>query len=165
MMIPTKDSPSGGVIVSAAERRLTLQLLSYWERIRGNRAMPLESDINPDELSELWDDCFLIHESSMKQDDYNFVYLGNNIRMAISGGTDPLGVETSANLNIKRLLPGISRVMNNMTPVIEEGELANDLNQLVKYRQCMLPLGENNKVLAVFGGMRCKVYPNERAIQ
>lgn len=161
-MIPTIQNPyKGGLIVSATERRLTLQLLSYWERLRGSRSIPRESDINPDELNELWDDCFLIHASDLKQDDYNFVYLGDNIRMSMSGGTS----ECSPNLTIKRLVPSISKVLNSVAPVIEEGELINDLNQLVKYRQCLLPLGEDNKVLAVFGGMRCKVYPNDRSVQ
>lgn len=162
-MQTTQDPRKSGLIVSASERRLTLQLLAYWERLRGSRAMPRESDINPDELSELWDDCFLIHESNLKQDDYNFVYLGENIRLAI-GGKDHTSMEAAHNLNIKRLLPGISKVLNNVAPVIEEGELVNDLNQLIKYRQCMLPLGEDNVVMAVFGGMRCKVYPHEPTV-
>jgi hypothetical protein len=29
---------------------------------------------------------------------------------------------------------------------------------MVKYRQCLLPLGEEGDVKAVFGGMRYKIY-------
>lgn len=164
-MIPTQHPSKSDLIVSAAERRLTLQLLAYWERLRGSRPMPRESDINPDELNELWDDCFLVHESDMTQNDYNFVYLGDNIRMAISGGKIDTSGSAAHDLNIKRLTPSILKVLNNKSPVIEDGQLMNDLNQVVKYRQCLLPVGEENKVLAVFGGMRCKVYTHEPTIQ
>lgn len=164
-MIPTRTAGKDSFMVGAGERRLTLQMLSYWERLRGTRPMPTESDINPEELSELWDDCFLIHESNMNQSDYNFVYLGNNIRKAVCGSLENSATSTTQNLNMRRLTPNIAKVLNNKTPVIEDGELINDLNQLVKYRQCLLPLGDGDKVLAVFGGMRCKIFPNAHTIQ
>jgi hypothetical protein len=164
-MIPITSDNTGNLRVSGIERRLTLQLMSYWERIRGARAMPRESDVNPDELNDLWDDCFLVHASNLTQDDYNFVYLGDNIRMALSGGVTDDPARFAQSLNVKRLSPSIAKALKSQTPVIEEGELLNDLNQLVKYRQCLLPLGDGEKVLAVFGGMRCKVYGDEPTIQ
>lgn len=157
-MYRISESNKNGLYPCArVERRVTLQLLGYWERIRGLRPMPRESDINPDELSDLWDDCFLIHAMDIEHMDYNFVYLGNNIRHAYTGVSAESPTEHT-NLNVKRLIPSIQKVITTMAPVIEEGEALNDLNQLIRYRQCLLPIGEGNKVLAVFGGMRCKVY-------
>ena len=40
----------------------------------------------------------------------------------------------------------------------EEGEFDNTLLGTVKYRQCILPLGENGKVEAILGGMHFKVF-------
>lgn len=144
----------------ATERRLPLRLMAYWERLRGDRLMPSENDINPDgEISDMWDDCFLIHTANIHQEDYNFIYLGKNIKAALTGGIDDADTSSWQSLNVKRMAPDLQQVIERAAPVVHEGEMVNDANQLVKFRQCLLPLGNHNKVLAIFGGMRCKIYP------
>lgn len=141
------------------ERRITLRLMAYWDRLRGDRSMPTENDINPDgAISDMWDDCFLLHAQDVDMEGYNFIYLGSNIKMILTGGMFEDNVDSSKSLNVKQLAPDFKRVLENGKPVVTEGETMNDANQLVKYRQCLLPLGENDKVLAIFGGMRCKIY-------
>ena len=141
------------------ERRLTSRLLAYWERVRGDRLMPTENDLNPDgDISDMWDDCFLIHVSDIEMDGYNFIFLGDNIRVSLVGeDTEPTRIWDA--LNVKRLAPSIQQVLEKKAPLLDEGETYNDANQLVKYRQCLLPIGEGDKVLAIFGGMRCKIHP------
>ena len=143
----------------AIERRLTLRLLAYWERIRGDRAMPNENDINPEgDISDMWDDCFLIHTQDIDKEGYNFIFVGNNLKMVLTGGMFDDPADMWKSLNVRHLAPDLKKVLETQKPVIHEGELVNDAGQLVKYRQCLLPVGENNKVLAIFGGMRCKIY-------
>ena len=144
---------------AAVERRLTLRLMAYWEKMRGERTMPTENDVNPDgDIIDMWDDCFLIHTADIDMQDYNFVYLGANIQMILTGGIGDDPSRAWKSLNVKRLAPAFQQVIDSKAPVIDEGETLNDANQLVKYRQCLLPLGEDDKVLAIFGGMRCKIY-------
>lgn len=165
-MEPTEPTPYQPILrddrmtSAAIERRLTLRLLAYWERLRMGRQMPTEADINPDgDISDMWDDCFLIHTSDVNMEDYNFIYLGSNIQMILTGAINDDPSRSWKSLNVKQLAPDIQKVLDNKSPVLNEGEILNDANQRVKYRQCLLPLGEEDKVLAIFGGMSCKIYP------
>lgn len=133
----------------AHERRITLRLLAYWERLRDGRAMPAESEIDPGSLSDVWDYCFLFHTRDLGKADHGYTYLGENL----SGW---LGDANA--FNIRKLRAGYPKVMETTKPVLEEGEFEGPGGQLVKYRQCLLPLGENGQVLAILGGVRFKIF-------
>ena len=141
------------------ERRLTLRLLRYWHELRGVRAMPEENDIDPDELGADWGFCFLLQSRDVANImDYNFTYLGDNIRRAyVDGGID----EHNAFLvspNAYRLGNHFSRVIETGAPVVDEGEFTTLHGRHVLYRQALLPLGNENKgVEAIFGGMNYKI--------
>jgi hypothetical protein len=145
--------------LSGMERRLTLRLIAYWERVRGERLMPSESDIDPDDLHDLWDYCFLVQVRDLIKEDYNYTYLGSAIVDAYRAGlsmSDPGRlVAPSAN----KLTISYQQVINTRAPVIEEGEFNNLRGDRVKYRQCMLPLSYGEAVDAIFGGMRFKIFP------
>lgn len=146
---------------SFIERRITVRLVAYWEKIRGAHAMPSENDIDPDDLSDLWDYCFLVHVQDLKQEDYNYTYLGSAIVEAYRGGlsaNDPSGIVAP---NAEKLTSNYLRVIEGKKPVIEEGEFKNLRGDTVKYRQCMLPLGTGDTVEAIFGGMRFKIFSKD----
>lgn len=141
------------------ERRLTLRLLRYWERLRTGRPMPSENDINPDgELGDMWDDCFLIHVADLDKADYNFIFLGEHIRDAFNPKECQDMMQPNAILNSQTIVPKFNRVLETSAPVLDEGSIQTELGHTIKYRQCLLPLGEGDKILAIFGGMRCKLY-------
>lgn len=144
---------------SGIERRLTLRLISYWERVRADKVMPSENDIDPEELADLWDYCFLVQVRDLAKNDYNYTYLGSAIVEAYRAGLsreDPSGIVAP---NANKLAHNYARVINEKKPVLEEGEFYNLHGDLVKYRQCLLPLGYTEKVDAIFGGMRFKIFP------
>ncbi|MEZ5691329.1 MAG: PAS domain-containing protein [Rickettsiales bacterium] len=143
------------------ERRITLRLLAYWERLRGDRSMPTEVDIDPDYLQDLWDYCFLLHIKDLAKPDYNYTYLGSAIRKAYEGDLSGNEHQDIASLNASKLAGSYNRVATTCLPLINEGEFRNSHNDLVKYRQCLLPLGEGNTVDAIFGGMRFKVFNSD----
>lgn len=144
---------------SPAERRLTVRLLSYWERLRNGRLMPIEADIDPEQLADLWDYCFLIHTKDLGKEDYNFTYLGDAIIKAYHGGLSAAECNGLLAPNAQTLAQGYQQVLNTHLPLVEEGEFHDPIGQIVKYRQCLLPLGEQDAVTAIFGGMRFKVEP------
>lgn len=143
------------------ERRLTLQLVAYWEKLRGHHPMPSEDDIDPEDLAELWDHCFLVQVKDTAGQDYHYSYLGAAIVEAYHGGLSESDSGGLVTLNAAKLTGSYSRVISTCLPVIEDGEFKNLKGDLVKYRQCMLPLGEGNKVDAIFGGMRFKVFHSQ----
>ncbi len=141
------------------ERRITLRLIAYWEKLRKDNLMPTEDDIDPDDLQDLWDYCFLIHVKDLDKPDYNYTYLGEAIKKAYQGELEGEGGDQVASPNAKELAVSYEKVIRTSAPLLDEGEFINLHNDLVKYRQCLLPLGENGKVDAIFGGMRFKIFP------
>ena len=121
------------------ERRITLRLLAYWEKKRGNRTMPAERDISPHDMGDLWDDCFLLRTDRLD----HYVYLGKAI----------------SHPDALRLAPSCAKVAASGKPLVEEGEFHDPKHGLIKYRQCLVPLGENGEITAVFGGIRFKIFP------
>lgn len=141
------------------ERRITLRLVAYWEKLRGNRPMPLENDIDPDDLADLWDYCFLVQVRDLGKNDYNYTYLGSAIMEAYRGGLAVDDHSCLAGMNANKLAVDYARLIETRRPIMQEGEFTNLHQEIVKYRQCLLPLGSGEKVEAIFGGMRFKIFP------
>ena len=144
---------------AAIERRITLRLVGYWEKLRGTRSMPVEDDIDPDDLQDLWDYCFLIHTKDLNKPDYNYTYLGRALETAYDGQLTADHTGSHGSLNASKLSGSYKKVISEKVPHFEEGQFTNLHNDIVKYRQCLLPLGENGRVDAIFGGMRFKIFP------
>lgn len=143
-------------IQSSPERRITLRLLSYWEKLRRDREMPSEWELNPEDIGDLWDNCFLVHTKDLHRPDYRFSYVGPAILRAFHG--DSVMNRNDNHPHSESLLEHYTRIMNTLKPVVEEGQFVNSQGQVVKYRQCLVPLGNNGKVEAIFGGMRYKIF-------
>lgn len=141
------------------ERRLSLRLLRYWTEKRGKRALPVENDIDPEELGFDWDYCFLLQARDVANiEDYNFTYLGNKILRAYFDQTIDEHNEFMVGPNAFRLSSHFTRVLESRAPVLDEGEFETLHGRRVLYRQVLLPLGlEGKPVEAIFGGMNYKV--------
>lgn len=144
--------------LQAHERRITLRLLAYWEKIRGSKPMPREQDIDPDDIQDLWDNCLLIHTKDLGQADYNFTYIGSKIIEAYTGNIAESDHSQLVSVNAGKLAACYRQVVESRKPLTDEGEFINLHGDLIKYRQCLLPLGEGDTVSAIFGGMRYKVF-------
>lgn len=160
---PTMGQPVQHFVqaVPGIERRITLRLLSYWEKLRRGRAMPAEEDINPEDLTDLWDSCFLVRVKDLVNQDYHYAYLGQAIDDAFFQGiirSDSAGAQPHPAPN--HLTRNFARVVGTCRPFTEEGEFQNIRKETVKYRQCLLPLGTDGEIQAIFGGMTFKIFAN-----
>ncbi len=142
----------------SVERRINLRLLSYWEKLRRGRPMPAHTEINAEDLRDLWDSCFIISVSELSKPDASYHYMGQYIADAYTQGS----LKSDASQMVSPKASGASRhfqkVVETGKPLIEEGEFANERSEIVKYRQCLLPLGHGGTVEMIFGGMTFKVY-------
>ena len=120
--------------------------------------MPTEQDIDPDDIPDLWDSCFLIHVKDLDKPDYNYTYLGPKIMEAYEHGLTPDQSDLLFTPNAGKLMVNYTRVIHTFKPLVEEGEFKNLHQETVKYRQCLLPLGENGQVDAILGGMHYKIF-------
>lgn len=140
--------------IEGDERRITLRLLSYWERKRAGRDMPTEIDINPADIADLWEYCFLIHARDVAASGLQFTYIGLAIEEMYRFGLPKDDERDSLHPQLSLLVPAYNEVVAKKAPHISEWELSNPHGDKLLTRQVLLPLGENGRVDAVFGGLR-----------
>lgn len=140
-------------------RRLTSRLHSYWNDCRGIRPMPEENDIDPDALGEDWDYCFLLQSRDVANiKDYNFTYLGDRIVKAYFDTAIDEFNQFLIGPNASCMSGIFTKVIETGAPVYDEGSFKTLHGRTVLYRQCALPLGNEDKgVEAIFGGMNYKI--------
>lgn len=138
----------------AEERRITLRLLAYWEKRRGARPMPTEVEIDPADIADLWENCFLAHTRDIGKEGYHFTYLGKAIEDVYREGLTDADERSTVFPDMDILAKGYRHVIDKVAPLVQEGEITNPHGDVFKYRQVLLPLGNGRKVDAVFGGMR-----------
>jgi hypothetical protein len=141
------------------ERRLTRRLMRYWQDQRFMRPMPEENEIDPDTLGGDWDYCFLVQARDVANtQDYNFTYLGEKIAQAYNDTEADEFSEFLAGPNAKALASHLEKVIKSHAPVLDEGEFRTIKGHRVLFRQCLLPLGnDEGEVQAIFGGMNYKM--------
>ncbi len=146
-----------GVNMLAGSKRLNDQLESYWLRLKGDKALPEEIDIDPDKLNGSWEDCFLV--ACDHEDRFQYSYLGKKLFEAFGVAEDsPADIETLLSTNRPATIDKFEQVIADKTIVVDEGEFTNSNNMVIKYRQILLPFSnDGEQVTHVFGGMRWKV--------
>jgi len=137
------------------------QLLNYWKKICKGREFPHESDIDPEEIADIWDYCFLISlDDVVKRIGYRYSYMGAALVGAF--GDDASNPDMALRLLSSTRVPNIKKideVLNEKHPVIDEGEFVNSHHMNVRYRTCIVPLGyDDGQVSHLFGVMRWKAY-------
>ncbi len=141
------------------ERRISLQLMSYWDDIRGLRRMPAEDDIDPDHdaLQDIWHQCFIVQVRDFVNKDFNYTYLGPGIIDAYREELVEQEAADIVSLHASKLMHVYQQIMRDKRPLIHCGEFTDSNGNLVKFRQCLLPLG-HEKVEVIFGHMTYQLY-------
>jgi hypothetical protein len=142
------------------DKRITVVLRKYWDYLREERAFPSEREINPAEIEYIWDNCFIVeaHNNSRKED-YIYKYIGRKIIDAYGEDLTGMAVGKMVAPEAGHLADEYEKVLGIKRPVFDEGTLKAPNNGVIKYRQILLPLGENGiKITAILGGMSYKVF-------
>lgn len=146
--------------------RLTGYLEELWDKEKGDKHFPtLESIIKIQEEDETILDSVFILEASMQLGRHSFIvkHIGEDIKDLYK---DPSGNKSEARL-INNFLEAnkrnLERVITTKAKIINNIEIHLGVEQNLKYRQILLPLGdsESDTVNAILGGMRCKKIGNE----
>lgn len=137
------------------------QFLDYWNKLRGERAFPRESEIDPDALKDIWESCFLISNDDVtKRIGYRYSFLGSDLLGAF--GDDITDHDAALRLLSTARVPNARKfdeVIHNKHPVIDEHTFVNLMGMTIRYRACLLPLGtEDGEVTHLIGCMRWKAY-------
>lgn len=141
-----------------AYQRTTDRLKNYWEAACDGADIPNESAINPDDLDEIWDHCFLI---DLQDKRFRYDYLGSALIEAY--GDDISGQEICETLvypDSPTLFNAMQEAHNTRKPVYDDGEFANKKGVRICYRCIVLPLKKSSEPSAryVLGCMRWRGY-------
>ncbi len=139
--------------------RINEQLQAYWQLLANGRSYPLESDISPDAIKEIWPSCFLV----VVKPGGSFGYEHLGAALVDAYGDDITGREVTEHLiypHPPELLAGFKRVVASGRPETDENEFTNARGARVKYRSCVLPLGAHGRegVAFILGGMKWKAF-------
>ena len=137
------------------------RLQDYWDKLRAGRPFPAEREVNPDDLAEVWPSCFLISiDDVTRRLGYRYSYLGDALVAAY--GDDLHSPDVSALLTAVGNTPMAKRfdeVVKERKPVMDENQFTNSNKLNIRYRSCMLPLGDKDgEVTHILGCMRWKAY-------
>ncbi len=136
------------------ERRCTLQLINYWDKIRNDRSLPVENDIDPDHnaLHNIWHQCFIVQVRDFENKEFNYTYLGPGIIDAYREELIEHPEAQIVSLSAAKLMDTYKHIMHERKPLIVNSEFTDRKSNNVKFRQCLLPFG-HDKVEVIFGHM------------
>lgn len=138
------------------ERRISHRLVSYWQQIKEDRPLPSPDDIDSEEIADMWEDCFLIgiHSHADGETTYSYDYVGDGLRPVFQEGFGHSAQLVS--LPGEKLLAMYHEMAMTNLPIVEHVEEFFMDGHEVRYRQCLLPMGEHGRITHIFGGMRFK---------
>lgn len=150
--------------LTGSDKRVTVQLRKYWDFLKEERAFPAESEINQRELANIWANCFIVKaDNSCKTEDYEYKYLGENIVKAYGADITGLKINSLAAPEAPHLAEKYENVLALKRPVLDEGEITLSKTSVIKYRQILLPLGDDGiNINAILGGMSYKIDQKEK---
>ncbi|PIR34639.1 MAG: hypothetical protein COV36_00360 [Alphaproteobacteria bacterium CG11_big_fil_rev_8_21_14_0_20_44_7] len=137
-------------------QRITDRLREYWESLCQGNDMPSEDQIDSEEISDIWDSCYLVVKENGK---YHYSFLGESI---IEAYGDNLEGEEVVENEIYPESPGVinkfQEIEEAKEPLLFEGVFINKNNMDIKFRKILLPLGKDGNVEYILGGMRWKAF-------
>lgn len=139
------------------EQRLTFRLLSYWNRIRGDRTFPALSDINIGEIEEMWHFSFTIDLTD--EDEHVLQYFGPDLVSIF--GTDYTGETVSEAMNdviLNNTIGSYLKCLDERKPTMEAASFSYD-GQELRYRTLVVPLsGDGDRIDYVMGTTNYKAF-------
>lgn len=143
--------------IVAGERRLTILLMGYWQETRGDRRCPLVHAFKRAIPTDILADCFVFLPAEMpgggRLHDIGAALARDS---GIAAASLALS-EVPHNTLIGTAAKWLDRVLEQASPVVDEGEFEDQEGHRNLYRATLLPLEDEKGAIAqVLGGARCK---------
>ncbi|WP_395878126.1 PAS domain-containing protein [Ehrlichia muris] len=145
------------------EKRAIKILFAYWNQLRNNRAFPQIEEIEPEEIRDIWHNCFIIEVRNDKDNQkYNCIYIGERAMELYQSNIKVYAESQNIKLFfpqvIENLFDYLESIIENQEPIIDESETESADGNYIKIRQCLLPIGKNNEVTHIIGVIGGKIY-------
>jgi hypothetical protein len=143
----------------AKERRISGRLTKYWAKLSDGRMFPAEIEINPSVISDMWDYCFIVKaDNSCKKEDYQYRYLGQKITDAYKSELRGINIQTLVSTDPGNTDQEYEKVLAWKRPVINNSESTIGMNRVIRFRQVLLPLGDDGiNITSILGCMSYRI--------
>ncbi len=141
------------------EQRGTFRLLSYWNRMRGDRLFASLADINIQEILELWHFSFTIDV----QTNYHFFqYFGPELATIFGQDyTGELLADAMNDVTVDNTIGFYPKVIKMREPALEAASFYSEGFE-IKYRSIIVPLSSDGEHIDyVIGTTNYKAFPVE----
>ena len=138
-----------------AERRLSYQVLKYWESLRGDRRYPAYGDIDGEVIADLWPWCFVLDTKHDYPTPY-FEYLGSDL--AKYSGIFLSGEDDWRMSLLDKAAAHLHKTLEAREPLLVEDTLVRFDGRKIVFRSIMMPLSDDNSTIThVFGAANGKL--------
>lgn len=139
------------------ERRINMRLMAYWQELRNDRGRALSSAFDPDEISDVWPNCFCLDPNADRSES-EFRHIGEGI--AADSGV-PENCRRIKDVPRKTLMGQMLRhvpaLLEGKTPVVESGRFTDKDKQKYLFRGILLPFTNGRgQIDMIIGGARYK---------
>lgn len=112
------------------------RLFEYWNSLKGDKDFPDESQIDTNDITDIWQSCFLISiDDVTRRLGYRYSYLGKDLMEAFSGDSgNPDIAHLLSTADITPMVKFFDRVCKNRKPEVDAAEFTNLRNLRIKYR-------------------------------
>ncbi|MGE3714041.1 MAG: hypothetical protein AB7F82_05880 [Alphaproteobacteria bacterium] len=143
------------------EQRLTVRLRSYWDMVRKDQPYPDIHRFNTSAIEDIWPFCFRVSINHTRPPTFTYEYMGEELVKLY--GHDLTGLTVSPKM---AHFPGsmLHQRLENLLqlggqPMQDNGHLINFDGKLIRYRACLLPLGnERNGITHIICGLSCRYF-------
>lgn len=142
------------------EKRLTFRLLSYWQRIRGDRTFPALGEIDISAITEMWHHCFTI-EVGDTLDECRFQNFGPELcqTFGVNHAGEPVLDALAHDPKLEHTIGFFPDVLKRREPVADSGEFYMEGDE-VRYRSLIVPLSTNGTDIDyLLGTTNYRIFP------
>jgi hypothetical protein len=139
------------------ERRFVLRLLGHWRNLCGDRDFPSFADLDPAEIPDMWQNCFILEVCSGTEAP---VFRAIGEELAAKAGRQLIGrTVRDAPMDF---LPGVAvahigEVLEKSAPVSRGGEFLKQDGTKVLYRSILLPMSDDGETISgILGAANCR---------
>jgi hypothetical protein len=151
----TPEAPQG------MERRMVLRLLSQWREWCGDGQYPTFVNVNPAQIAEIWDYCFVLDFIEF-EDDPVVRRVGDRLQGYLPAPVRNCQLpDVPANSLIEQAAPYYQEILDRSVPISRGGEFVKYDGMKVLYRSIILPMSDDGiTVSGLLGAANCREVPN-----
>lgn len=124
------------------ERRMVMQMLAHWRKLRGDRMFPFFDDVDPLEIPEIWANVFVL-ELGVYPDDPLFRLAGEAFAAASSPLRNIRISEVPGNTLAEQSVSYYQEFIKNGIPISRDGEFTKSDGTTMLYRGVILPMNDD----------------------